>query len=207
MSARRRIESGIIAILSIVLALGLVFGCNKKSEDDSDKLAKLSEQYRAAQDANMKAAELMGKDVLSILGVQQILAANGIEPRKVHLFDQFYLPVSKDFVFATISPAVFDDAKAGPIYKGEQYDCDDEALAALVAGRKAFYKATGEKRRVAPLFGEFHYVRIDGSGGHAINCFIYKDGDTHKLGFFEPQRWKMVELTEAEIKSCLFCRF
>lgn len=198
------ITAPLFVVFAVVIGL-TIGGCGKK-KDESDKLLEQMEQHKAAQDANTAEAAKLGPDILGLLRVQQVIAANGIPLNKLFLFDSFYTPVSTKFVFDNIASDIFDATKTGPIYSAEQYDCDDEALSAMVIARRSYYGRTGEKRSVAILFGEFHYHRAIG-GRHAINCFITKDGNGHKLEFFEPQTWKLVQLTPEEIQSCTFCRF
>ena len=171
-----------------------------------DKLAEQVDQRRAAQDANLQAAAKLGPDVLGYLTVQQVLVAHKVPLNKIFLFDQYFIPTNDKFVFNEVSPAVFGLWKTGQIYRPEQNDCDDDALMAMVAARRAYFGKGTEKRPVALLFGEFHYIRVPG-GGHAINCFISKQNGEFKLEFFEPQQWKILQLTDAEIASCTFCRF
>ena len=71
----------------------------------------------------------------------------------------------------------------------------------------------------ALAFGEFYYLKADGSGGHAVNAAVWRDANEElQLGFFEPQpastnggfatsAMQPITLCASEIQSCGFCRF
>lgn len=198
---------GLLFLWFVLAALLLLtpFGCGKK-KDDLDRLEETVNKIHAAQDANLTEAAKLGPDVLGYLTLQQVLVENRVPLNKIFFFDRLFVTVDEKFVFNEISPAVFGLWKSGQIYRAEQNDCDDDALMAMVAARRTYFESRKEKRPVALLFGEFHYTRIPG-GPHAINCFISRQDGKFKLGFFEPQQWKMVQLTPEEVASCTFCRF
>jgi hypothetical protein len=188
-------------IIPLVLAFCL-FGCGKKEEEDP--LMKAYNDAKKAEAELVAQASKLGADVLIKLDIQQIMARNGVAPLKLHLFDKFYVPVSDKFVFDIVAPATFRFlTKDGIPYKPEQNDCNTFSIGAQVIASREFYFTKQDKRNVQILFGEFHYVKEDGTS-HSINVFIKPD---KTLGFFEPQSSKIVFLSKEEISSCSFVRF
>jgi hypothetical protein len=124
----------------------------------------------------------------------------------VQLPDGGYSLPARDWIDGEFSSALGNLlGQLGFTYSSEKRDCDDFARMA------ASYAALLHSKMVPVsglAFGEFWYTRSDlnGGGGHAINCYVVREGGELGLHFFEPQTQQTINLTKDEIESCSFCR-
>lgn len=97
------------------------------------------------------------------------------------------------------------DMKA-TFWVAEENDCDN--FAKLAAGfAQVLHHNTKEKiPKTSVAIGEFHYYSESLKTMHAINFALVRGEDKKpKILFLEPQRCKIINLTDYEINSCRNC--
>ena len=127
-------------------------------------------------------------------------------------YDVIYI-VDSSYVFPTLSwvKGPYSDGLSKFLadwvehYRAERSDCDDFSDAAAFYARGA-HRFTEGQEGVALAFGEFYY-KPDSGGAHAINAFFTVEHDALELMFYEPQTQKVINLSQAEITSCIYCQF
>lgn len=105
--------------------------------------------------------------------------------------DNFYSTVQKEWiseVFASKYSSFVSSMKSK--YSRANFECDDWA-------RECAYFASIYQNGLA--FGEFWFYKDSGER-HAVNFFITNENE---LMFFEPQEFRLINLTENEMRSCL----
>lgn len=141
-------------------------------------------------------------EVNGVIEMDDIYAAVNVYPLNgATIADATYSLPTKRWVetgYANLLASKFYDKT----YKLESFDCDNYSLGGQDVA--SVINATG-KHQLA--IGVFYYVKDDSARGHAINIFLYKDGNEVKSGFFEPQTGKVIRLSEREIESCSHWRF
>ena len=88
-------------------------------------------------------------------------------------------------------------------YAPSANDCDDFARLAATLAQVCHHRTKGHPTDTGLAFGEIWYQSPQGL--HAINVFVF--GKDLELGFYEPQAFKVVSLTEEEKNSSIYVRF
>ena len=88
-------------------------------------------------------------------------------------------------------------------YAPSANDCDDFARLAATLAQVCHHRTKGHPEDTGLAFGECWYQSKEGL--HAANAFMY--GQPLKLGFYEPQAFKVVTLTDKEKQSISYVRF
>ena len=88
-------------------------------------------------------------------------------------------------------------------YAPSANDCDDFARLCATLAQICHHRTKGHPTDTGLAFGEIWYQSPQGL--HAINVFVF--GKDLELGFYEPQAFKVVSLTEEEKNSSIYVRF
>lgn len=132
--------------------------------------------------------------------MEEIYAVVNVYPSSgLIIADAIYVLPTKQWIENEFS--IILNTKLKNKYKLEAYDCDNFAIGAENVASEINAKANHQL-----AIGEFYYIRDDRNQGHAINFFLYKEGNNVKIGFIEPQNGKIIDLSEKEILSCSYWR-
>lgn len=123
----------------------------------------------------------------------------GLTQSNVTLMDSAYSCPSLKWVEREFSDAFRANLNSKDmwIYVAERNDCNQFALQAWSDARAMHVRSTKSKTGLA--FGMFLYSKDQNLSGHALNVFIYRDHDLFRVAFYEPQTYKIVNLSEMEI--------
>jgi hypothetical protein len=114
------------------------------------------------------------------------------------LSDDFYNLPTKDWVRYEFCNQLFQKLGERKWLK-EVFDCDDFADFGHTFARQINYnKNHSQFRGIA--FGKFYYYRRESR--HVCNFFIYKEDNSLKIGFFDVELYKIIELSKEELSSC-----
>jgi hypothetical protein len=174
---RRDLIIGTAAILPLLYAVG----CSKKGAN-------------IVTDFKLKSNEV--DSALSSLGVM----VSG------HIADAEYALPAKSSVEGMFSRNLWEllNTIKSASWTEEDNDCDNFADVASWFAQYLHHNTPNKLQKTGLAFGSFWYNKDDGSGGHAINFFLYRENGQAKVGFYEPQTQSIVRLSEGEIASCSF---
>lgn len=138
--------------------------------------------------------------------MKKLLIENGFNNRNFAITDSDFALPAEQWVKTTFSSAFLNflfKIKAD-IGSEEDNDCDDFALAAVFFAKLLHHRTKNKPEYTGLAFGEYYYIKAE-RGAHAINFFVTNDNGL-KILFFEPQTGKIINLTDAELKSNYFWR-
>lgn len=143
----------------------------------------------------------------SNLEIQSLFSDYGIDGSKITCGDELYALPDYDWLFADFARALQTLQNAFFVWNwiDQKNDCDDFARGAAWLAQVLNNNTTTKAEALA--IGEFWYVRDVDSQAHAITVAICKIGDERKMVFMEPQNQTHINLSDNEIRSCVYCRF
>lgn len=123
----------------------------------------------------------------------------GLTESNITLMDSCYSFPTLNWVETTFADAFRANLNAKDMwaYVAERNDCNQFALQAWADARAMHVRSTKNKSGLA--FGMMLYQKDGSMNGHAINVFLFRDHDLIKIAFWEPQTYKLVNLSEMEI--------
>lgn len=141
------------------------------------------------------------------LNVYDVMFSNNINSRQAVCADAFYNIPDKNWLLIEFQQSLksFLDFFGLKKWEDQNNDCDDFARAAAYLAQILHSRTPGREKGTALAVGEFHYIKENPKGAHAINFAIVKNPDL-KLVFFEPQTGEELILTQAEKESCYYWR-
>lgn len=134
--------------------------------------------------------------ILSAADILILLRDAGVPVNSCVFLDSQYVVPTEDWIrgqFSTDLRARF--FAMGMAYDAEREDCDDFAIEAWAQARRSHGRHS--RVRAGAAFALFDYWRSD-DNHHMASCYISEKG----VGFYEPQLLSVVNLTEAERRSC-----
>jgi hypothetical protein len=124
------------------------------------------------------------------------------------LADSVYSLPTREWISTTYSTSLdkFFFSLGNLKWAEDSHDCDNFAVGGLFWAQQLHASMYAKTGKSGLAVGEFWYTRDD-LVNHAINIFIIFEDNQYKLVFYDPQLFKIVQLSDVEQFNALYYRF